>query len=87
MQDSLILASSSRVSGGGFGDHQILNSTFDFTSGGAGNQAAGLVGYQGLSDTTIASMPLEDLYKRIDKNMNKTNSFFDLRLTQAIKKS
>ena len=44
-------------------------------------------GYQGLTETTIASMPLEDLYKRIDRHMNKTNSFFDLRLSQAIKQN
>ena len=42
--------------------------------------------YQGLSETTIALLPLEDLYRRIDRNMNKTNSFFDLRLSHAIKR-
>ena len=42
--------------------------------------------YQGLSETTIALLPLEDLYRRIDRNMNKTNSFFDLKLSHAIKR-
>ena len=80
LQNSVILASSNSVIGNG-DQQQLLNSTFDFTPGGTG------VNYPGLNDSTIASMPIEDLYKRIDKQMNKTNSFFDLRLSQAIKKS
>ena len=43
--------------------------------------------YTGLDTNTIASMPLESLYRRIEQNLNKTKSFFDIRLTQALKKS
>ena len=65
--------------------------TFDYSTieqvGGVQNMmfSGGAGCYQGLSETTIAQMPLEDLYRRIDRNMNKTNSFFDLRLSHAIK--
>ena len=65
--------------------------TFDYSVGGDGDAATrnnyitDYMGYQGLSEETIAQMPLEDLYRRIDRNMSKTNSFFDLRLSHAIK--
>ena len=32
-------------------------------------------------------MPIESLYKRIEMNMQKTKSFFDIRLSQALKQS
>lgn len=65
LQNSVILASNSVIGlggNGGFDEQQLLSSTFDFTPGLTGANYPG-----GLSGNTIASMPLEDLYKRIDK--------------------
>ena len=40
-----------------------------------------------LDEVTIASLPLEALYKRIDQHQTASKSSFDMRLSQAIKKS
>lgn len=78
--NSIVLAQNSSVIGS---DHPLLNSTFEYSRSNKGF----ITNYQGLSESTIASMPLEALYKRIDRQMNKTKSNFDLRLSQAIKQN
>lgn len=49
------------------------------------NSAVGM--YPGLDRNTLAQIPIESLYKRIELNMQKTKSFFDIRLSQALKQS